>query len=370
MTQRFQVGSLEKVRTKLGLCWYVRFREATGARPRIRIGLVQDFPTKKSAQNAAADLRKEFNGRPALAQPHTFGELIHKYIREEMPVRYSTSRGYLSYLENHIKPKWSERRVDEVRANEVRLWLRELPLQPKTVGHIRDLMRTLYRFAMLWEWIPVAENPMTLFRIERSTKRKKKPRVLSPAEFHKLAAAIREPYQTMVVLAACLGLRCSELLALHWGDFDWVKSEVRVERAIVNGRLGPTKTEHSEKGLPLHPKVAERMLAFYQSSTFREIDDYVFASPFSAGEKPYHSYRVQQYVIKPSAKACGLGDGIGWHTLRHSYRSWLDKTGAPIGVQRDLMRHSDIRTTMNNYGDSFMDDLREANGDVVGVLLQ
>jgi integrase len=30
-------------------------------------------------------------------------------------------------------------------------------------------------------------------------------------------------------------------------------------------------------------------------------------------------------------EAAGKYDGIGWHTFRHRYRSWLDDTGAPMG---------------------------------------
>jgi len=42
---------------------------------------------------------------------------------------------------------------------------------------------------------------------------------------------------------------------------------------------------------------------------------------------------------------CGL-EVFGTHTLRHSYRSWLDAVGTTIAVQQKLMRHADIRTTM------------------------
>ena len=38
---------------------------------------------------------------------------------------------------------------------------------------------------------------------------------------------------------------------------------------------------------------------------------------------------------------------IGWHTFRHTFRTLLDETGAPMKVQQELMRHADIRTTMN-----------------------
>jgi integrase len=41
---------------------------------------------------------------------------------------------------------------------------------------------------------------------------------------------------------------------------------------------------------------------------------------------------------------------IGWHTFRHTYRSWLDENGAPMKMPQKLMRHASIQTTMNVYG--------------------
>lgn len=41
---------------------------------------------------------------------------------------------------------------------------------------------------------------------------------------------------------------------------------------------------------------------------------------------------------------------VGRHTFRRSYRSWLDEGGAAIAVQKELMRHASIQTTMNVYG--------------------
>jgi integrase len=47
-------------------------------------------------------------------------------------------------------------------------------------------------------------------------------------------------------------------------------------------------------------------------------------------------------------------------TLRHSYRSWLDAVGTGVAVQQKLMRHSDIRTTMNIYEDVVTDEMERA----------
>jgi reverse transcriptase-like protein len=51
------------------------------------------------------------------------------------------------------------------------------------------------------------------------------------------------------------------------------------------------------------------------------------------------------------------------------YRSWLDAVGTPIAVQQKLMRHSDIRTTMNIYGDVVTDEMAHAHSKVVGLAL-
>jgi integrase len=76
-------------------------------------------------------------------------------------------------------------------------------------------------------------------------------------------------------------------------------------------------------------------------------------------------------VLKTAASRAKIQGLIGWHTLRHSYRAWLDETGAPLGVQQKLMRHANISTTMNVYGGAFMEAKRKANTSVVQrVLLQ
>jgi integrase len=61
---------------------------------------------------------------------------------------------------------------------------------------------------------------------------------------------------------------------------------------------------------------------------------------------------------------------IGWHTFRHTYRSWLDETGAPMKVQQELMRHASIQTTMNVYGQAMSSSKREANSKVVEMVLK
>jgi integrase len=78
--------------------------------------------------------------------------------------------------------------------------------------------------------------------------------------------------------------------------------------------------------------------------------------------------RIMSNLAGEAAKTAGIG-ALGTHSLRHSYRSWLDSVGTPWGVQQKLMRHADIRTTMNVYGDAATDEMTEAHSKVVGLAL-
>ena len=55
--------------------------------------------------------------------------------------------------------------------------------------------------------------------------------------------------------------------------------------------------------------------------------------------------------------------------MRHTYRSWLDAVGTGIAVQQKLMRHSDIRTTLNVYGDVITDEMAQGHTKVMGLAL-
>jgi len=93
----------------------------------------------------------------------------------------------------------------------------------------------------------------------------------------------------------------------------------------------------------------------------------VFPNP--ATGRPYHQESIQKNHLQKAGITAELGDWIGWHTFRHSYRSWLDESGAPMTVQKELMRHASIQTTMNVYGTAMSESKREAHSKVVQMLI-
>jgi selenocysteine lyase/cysteine desulfurase len=49
-----------------------------------------------------------------------------------MPRRSSTRRGYVAWFQNHVLPQWGDKRVTELQARPVELWLQSLNLSPKS----------------------------------------------------------------------------------------------------------------------------------------------------------------------------------------------------------------------------------------------
>jgi integrase len=94
-------------------------------------------------------------------------------------------------------------------------------------------------------------------RVKGVSRRQTEPRILTADEIQTLIAALAEPCRTAVIVALSTGLRCSELFALKWLDFDWEQLTVLVRRAIVDGVVGDVKTKYSQSGLPLDPALAE-----------------------------------------------------------------------------------------------------------------
>jgi integrase len=111
----------------------------------------------------------------------------------------------------------------------------------------------------------------------------------------------------------------------------------------------------------------ERLKVCKQTTQFSGANDWIFASSVQLGRLPW-SYDQIWRVYQKAAKAANLGR-LGTHTLRHTFRTWLDSVGTPVGVQQRLMRHADIRTTMNVYGDAVTQDMAAAHGKVVELAL-
>lgn len=364
---RYQFGWLElRKRKRRPSVWLWRYRstDSGGNRDKdaVIIGDVEQYPTKALAWKAAEGLRLSVNSENPGTQV-TFGALIDRYLREQVPQRHVTASKYRSWITHHIQPQWGDYPIAKVKPVLVEEWISKLDLAPKSKGHVRSIMHILFQWAMKWELMDLQINPMKLVHVKGSSKRLREPVTLTRKQFHHVLRFVVEPFRTMCVVAMCLGLRASELVGLQWTDFDWKNLSVTIQRGVVIGRVDEVKTRYSNKAIPLDPVLASMLLSYRRQAG---PGNWVF--PSSRTDRPWWPWTIQRNHLLPAGIKAGLGR-IGWHTFRHSYSTMLRALRVDVKVQQELLRHADIRTTLNIYTQAVPEALRKANSRVVQMVL-
>ncbi len=371
-----QNGSITRSERRRGPdVWEYRWREPgpDGRRKhrRMVVGSVLQFRDKDAAVRAISALRRDINmANPrGKGKPLTLSQLADHYSQRELSPNcrwktHSTKLGYRGYLRKWIIPRWGDHRLTHIRAGEIELWLRSLPLARSSCAKIRNVMSVLFNHGLRHELLD--RNPVQWVR--QSAKRTKIPAVLEIAEVQSLLSALDIRERTMVLLDVVTGLRASELFGLKWTDVDFIKNEIRVTRSIVLQVVGPCKTEASQKPVPLDPFLAKTLRTWRAHTKYKAANDWVFASPYSGGRKPYWYQSLMRNRIRVLARRVGIGKKMGWHTFRHTCATLLRASGADIKVAQELLRHASCRVTLDTYTQAVTEHKRAAQNRVASMV--
>lgn len=196
------------------------------------------------------------------------GDLLDKFIAEENLIEikkrkpgeratrkdelaFSTAVTYLS-LSNRIREAWGATRLDRFKPLAFENWLKAIDRQPKTKGHLKAFVNRLFNRAKVYETLHFHKNPIELVEVRGISKRKKKQPDLTLEQCFLILDLLPEPYHIMAFSAPCSGLRIEEVLAQTWDRIDFERLCMRVEEAVVHGRIGPVKSEYSEEKTSCH----------------------------------------------------------------------------------------------------------------------
>ena len=102
--------------------------------------------------------------------------------------------------------------------------------------------------------------------------------------------------------------------------------------------------------------------------------DFVFPSFRLKGRKPLSASIMVQKYLRPAAVKVGVINGdaqvrFGFHNFRHSLASALVKLKCDPKTVQGLLRHEDVRTTMQLYAQSDQEAKLEAQGNFLELLL-
>jgi integrase len=389
---RYQEGSLRLESRKRGKVWRLRFRitRADGNRVEhaIVIGTQKELPTRAAAREFVKSLYLPIN-HPAPnsnGRPVTFSDIAGHYIQEELnedqnqasaPKAYSTTATYRRYLRKWVLPRWGDQVALMIAPLDLENWLKELGrksgLENQTRSKIRQVIGLVYKHAQRVGFLPRTEQANPIRFVRQSTASNFDPIILTPAQAFAIINQLGLMLRTLVLVTAATALRISEILALQWRDIDVENQCIYVRRAYVYGRFGKPKSKASKRPVPLHPLLAAHLLNWRRETPYRKEEDLVFPSFKLKGTKPPRANMLLSDHLRPAAMKVGVvapPRAFGFHTFRRTLASVLVANNYDPKLVQELLRHSNIKTTLDVYAQAITPAKLEAQGAFLNQLLK
>jgi integrase len=265
----------------------------------------------------------------------------------------STVAGYRKIINGDLLPFFGEYPLRDVTPALVRAWMGTMSGTAKTARNRTSVLRSVLNDAV--EDGLIDQNPLDRIALNKVMARtaKKSDYEVDPfdqAEREAIlgAAAKRHPQaKHLFQFAFWSGLRTSELIALDWGDIDWLNNIVRVHHAVVaKQHKSTTKTQAGTRDVHLLP-LARAALEAQKAHTFLA-GGRVFHTPYTG--RPWETDKQIRvtcwtYILK----AAGVRYRNPYQS-RHTYACMLLSAGEnELWVSKQL-GHKSVEMVRRHYG--------------------
>jgi integrase len=320
--------------------------------------------TREDAEKLAARLAADLNGRNDEVRALTFGAYLTStwLPGKKISLAQSTWDGYRRKIERHILPAIGHLRIRRLRAHHLEALYDRMvhptngrrPLAPKTVLEVHLIVR-----GALDDAVTRGLVNRNVALVAHAPKLRSIPKVEPQAwnaqqlQAFLQAAAGHRLFPAFWLLAAT-GMRRSELLGLRWGDMDFKKARVSVNRGLVAVAYelheSRGKTPNSRRAIDLDPTTIKVLKAWRdwqkaeQDAAGVESEDWVFTN---SDGKPVHPHSISQ-TFERIANRAGV-PRIRLHDVRHTHGTLLIKAGVPVKVVSERLGHGNPAFTIDTY---------------------
>jgi integrase len=336
----------------VGSCWLLRYRETVlvGGQPVVKqvakkLATYSDkYRTEQSVRPLAEEILAPINAgtaRPTSADTvDAFLKTYLVYVKENK--RASTTKAYNDFYKL-VKPYLNGLTLREFHTSDADRLLRAVatnkPRAHTSLMNVKNFLSGAFRYAVRTD------------AVDRNTVREAVVPAGKPAgethaytldEIQNMLAVLGEPARTVVLTCALTGMRMSEVKGLRWEDF--TGSELRVCRAVWQGKVTETKTEASAAAVPVLAIVADALNEHRARTTG---GGYIF---HGATGQPLRLENLLRNVILPALDTADPKiEWHGWHAFRRGLATNLYSLGAPDKTVQAILRHANVSTTMAYY---------------------
>ena len=346
--RRYQQGCLF-VRGKRRKVWVLRYREdvmlPSGQIARVNrsevIGSLADIPTRRNAQRIVETRLRPIN--QGMYRPQTtltFREFVELQWKSSLfpTFKPSTRRGYEFLLRKYLMPFFGDCGLADINRQMIQRFVAQMSknLAPKSVALAKNCLGKVLSTAVEWGYIQA--NPATGVRLPTDSIQQERI-ALAPEQLRQLIAELEEPYKSMVLIAALIGLRRGELFALRWSAVDFERKMIRIRESVYEGHFSTPKTRSSIRNIAMSEALGNLLEELRPKNA--AANDLVFVSKVGTPLRPEN---ILKRIIHPACECLKLPK-VGWHTLRHTSATLLHER-EPLRVAQAILGHSDLQTTL------------------------
>lgn len=371
MIRRYQKGNVRKKNGNYVLRYredFIRLDGSIGRRQRTTIlGPTSAFRGKKDARRAADEIMENVNrNAPKPQSSMTLGEFWERHFRPNVVVKmeHNTQLMYEDRWRKQIATALSKEQMRSITTLDLDRMMAQMQrggYSWQTRVHTRNVISKMYSTAQKWRWL--AENPAKWVDVgERKIVRRQ--RALSVEEVRLLAEHLEEPARTAFILAVTTGLRIGEILGLQLLDIDLTDGIITVQQSVSRGVVDTTKTEGSNRQLPIPPILTDTLIAHVRALDSSPVDNRMgqagakWLFPSQAGTPLSDRNLINRHVY-PVSRELGIPH-FSWHSLRHTFSTLGGNEGTiPTVVMKQLLGHSKLSTTQK-YMHELKTEQREA----------
>ena len=306
-----------------------------------KIGWASEGYTAKLASQIRADrLRSIRHGHELPQQKQkapSFKDLAAKYLDWAKANKAWKGINDVSRYKNHLAPFFKDKRIDEISVLDLERFkslLMDKGLAPATVKHCLVMFRQVVNKAIAWGLYEGA-NPIKGVKLPRL--QNKKERFLTFKEAKQLLAMLAESssqLHDMALLSLHCGLRAGEIFNIKGQDLNF-------ENDLIN--IADPKNKQSRKAF-----MTEAVKEILQGRVPESPSEYVFKDKRHGGKIKAIS-RVFRLVVEDIGFNDGIDDRrqrVSFHTLRHTFASWLALQGETLPTIKELMGHKTLEMTI------------------------
>ncbi len=313
----------------------------------------------KAADKRIRELLDEYSQPEVGVRDTRFSALLEEWLRDIKRQGRSplTLREYRRLIDKTIAPALGTVPLDALTGHDLDVFYGELQERGLAAGSIRQvhaIVRAACRQGIRWSWLKV--NPADAATPPKPSRTPQK--APSSADVLQLIRAAEEEDSQLAVfisLAASTGARRGELLGLVWGDVDWEKRTLTIERSVAVLEKGETtyketKTSQVRRiaidGFAIGALRAQRKeLGAIASDAGVELEDETPIFTYDL-ERPISPDTVTHYVRNLSRR---LKIPTHLQALRHFAATEMIAGGIDVRTVAGRLGHSDATTTLRTY---------------------